>query len=197
MRPLPIRWSILTDAMTTTYQGRRRALISLMTPSTTVVADDNGYALSDRMAWQPTITAHNVAERASNVWCPVWLGALAGNVTCYVAGVTNRFVGAVASKVTRFPTIVASLLICAIHCNMTWLVTVVAESCIMGWKTRVRAIPSQVPYLTTHMTDWIIWALACKMSRLLTVPAHSYWVAFSSKVADTIYRTWISKTLTA
>lgn len=70
MRPLPIRWSILTDATTTTYQGRRRALISLVTPSTTVVADDNGYALSDGMAWQPTITAHNVAERAADVWCP-------------------------------------------------------------------------------------------------------------------------------
>ena len=61
---LPISWSIPTKAMV--IHPDRRALIGLVAPATTVVADDNGYTVTAAMAWMTTISANYVTKRTSN-----------------------------------------------------------------------------------------------------------------------------------
>lgn len=162
----------------------RGALVTLMSPPTTVVADDYRYTVTANMSRKPAITTNHVTERATyhfHRW-QVWLGALAGHVAGYVADVANRVIRAVPGKVTGFAAVVACLVIGAICGQVARLVTVVAEPYIVRGKTWVRAIASQVTHISTHVADWIIVAFVREMTWFLTVPTRGCWGALRSNV---------------
>ena len=93
------------------------------------VTGNNRYTDSANMARMATLTANHITERTTRCFhwsIQVRLGALAGQMTRYVAYVADGFISAVASKVTGFTAVVASLVVAAVCSNVARLVAVVA-----------------------------------------------------------------------
>jgi len=150
-----------------------------MSTATTVVADDNGSALSTGMPWLVTCPTNYVIKSSApfihKSSTPIiihhsTLGALSSNMTRYIAHVTNWAVGALTSKMPSFATVIACLFICTLCSYMPLFITIVAKPNVSRWQLWSRTVSGKVTRFATCMTNGIVRTLTCNMTRLPTIP---------------------------